>query len=119
METKAQMIVAFMKANLDSELTLEKIAKAVSLSRSRVCDLVKAETGMPPGLYIKKLRLQMACKLLETTPLEVKQIMLEVGITDPSHFARDFKNRYSLTPSEYRAQRVAEQTDEDNPDETK
>ena len=119
MKTNPKIIVEFLNTNLHHELTLEIIAAAVKLSRSRVCDLIKSETGMPPGVYIKTLRMERAYNLLRATSLEIKQVMLEVGIKDSSHFARDFKHRYGLTPSEHRAQRVAEQMAEASSDETK
>lgn len=32
----------------------------------------------------------------------VKQILQDVGVRDPSHFCRDFKSRFGLTPTQYR-----------------
>lgn len=118
MKAKAKIVVEFLNANLHDTLSLAAIANAVGLSRSRVGDLVKSATGMPPGLYIKTLRLEMAGKLLETTALEIKQVMLEVGVKDPSHFARDFKNRYGLTPSEYKTWRIVKEVTKGSSDET-
>ena len=40
--------------------------------------------------------------LLTTTFLSVKEIVRRVGLTDESHFVRDFKRFYGVTPSEYR-----------------
>jgi AraC-like DNA-binding protein len=46
--------------------------------------------------------MKQAATLLTTTFLCVKEIVRRVGITDESHFVRDFKRLYGLTPSEYR-----------------
>jgi AraC-like DNA-binding protein len=62
----------------------------------------KLETGMTPAQHLKSLRIQKAKELLEGTFLNVKQIMMEVGINDESHFVRDFNERYGLPPTEYR-----------------
>jgi len=35
--------------------------------------------------------------------LNIKQIMSRVGIKDKSHFSREFKRAYGLTPKQYRA----------------
>jgi AraC-like DNA-binding protein len=40
--------------------------------------------------------------LLTTTFLSVKEIASRVGLADESHFVRDFKRIYGMTPSEYR-----------------
>jgi AraC-like DNA-binding protein len=46
--------------------------------------------------------MQKAKYLLETTFLGVKQIMAHVGMHDRSHFDREFKRVYDLTPFQYR-----------------
>jgi AraC-like DNA-binding protein len=46
--------------------------------------------------------MQRAKQLVETTFLNVKQIMCELGINDESHFVRDFKRTYGMTITEYR-----------------
>ena len=81
---------------------LEEIARAVNLSTPRLRYLFKAETGTTPAQYQKLLRMQKAKELLEETFLNVKQIMLRVGVKDQSHFVRDFRALYRHTPAEYR-----------------
>jgi len=58
---------------------------------------------MSPARYQRWLRMQRARQLLETSLLTIKQIAGRIGIRDESHFWRDFKKIYGLTPSEYRA----------------
>jgi AraC-like DNA-binding protein len=48
--------------------------------------------------------MQKARELLETTFLNVKEVMLNVGAKDTSHFIRDFKKAFGLPPTQYRAQ---------------
>lgn len=88
--------------DLHRPLVLEEIARAVNLSQPRLRSLFKAETGVTPAQHLKSLRMQKAKELLEETFLNVKQIMLQVGIKDASHFARDFRELYGITPAEYR-----------------
>ena len=93
-----------MRANLHRELTLDELSQSVGLSRSHIFYLFKTETLPPPMQYLKALRMLTACELLRTTDLTIKQVMLEVGIRDESHFVRDFKREYGMTPKQYRAQ---------------
>lgn len=81
---------------------LEEFAQAVNLSQARLRYLFKAETGVTPAQYLKSLRMRKAKELLEETFLNVKQIMLQVGVKDQSHFVRDFRDLYGHTPTEYR-----------------
>jgi transcriptional regulator GlxA family with amidase domain len=91
-----------MRRNLRAKLTLDDMARAVNLTSFHFCHLFKAQTGSSPAKYLKVLRLERARELLETTQLNVKEIRTLVGINDESHFARDFRATYKLTPQQYR-----------------
>jgi transcriptional regulator GlxA family with amidase domain len=113
MKSNLETIISFMKANLHRELTLGELARSVELSRSRVCYLFKSAIGLSPMQYLKTLRIERARELLETTNLSIKQIMLEVGIRDESHFVRDFKSASGITPAQYRARLASGQVKEE------
>ena len=91
-----------MRRDLRAKLTLDDMARAVRLTSFHFCHLFKAQTGHSPAKYLKALRLERARELLETTQLNVKEIRTLVGINDESHFARDFRATYKLTPQQYR-----------------
>jgi AraC family transcriptional regulator len=102
MDGRVRQAVALMKENLHSELPLSEIAQSVNLSSWRLCHLFKEETGTSPTHYLKWLRMQRAKELLETTFLSVKEIRDKVGVRDESHFVRNFKGFYGLSPMQYR-----------------
>lgn len=77
----------------------ELAARAVNLSPSRFRHLVRNELGVSPTRYAKHARLDSARALLATTFLSVKEVMYATGFGDASHFARDYKARFSETPS--------------------
>lgn len=93
-----------MTADLRHEMLINELAKSLNLSESRLRHLFKKETGVSPIQYLKAQRIESARKLLETTFLSVKEVMLRVGAKDKSHFIRDFKKAFGLSPSQYRAQ---------------
>lgn len=72
--------------------------------------MFKAETGLPPRQYTKLVKLEAAKELLEHSYLRVKQIAYRVGFMDNSHFVRDFKNAYGVTPAQYRIQNLKPET---------
>ena len=84
--------------------TVEEMAQIVELSLPHFQKLFKAETGVTPIAYLRNLRLEKAREFLETKFYRLKQIGFEIGIPDASHFTRDFKKRYGVTPTEYRKQ---------------
>ena len=102
MDPRVVHIIEFLKENLCRGLSLNEMAKLLNLSPWHLIHLFKAETGTTPTKYLKSLRIERACQLLQFTPLTVKEIMAEVGIRDKSHFLRDFKKVCGSAPTEYR-----------------
>ena len=102
MAERVKNVIELMQGDPSRNLTLGKMAESANLSPPYFCYLFKTITGVPPAKYLKSLRLQQAAMLLSTTFLSVKEIVRQVGMGDESHFVRDFKRVYGMTPSEYR-----------------
>ena len=102
MDHRALRVITLMQDDLRRDLTLAHIAQMVNLSTSRLRHLFKNEVGTTPTQYLRALRLQEAKRLLETTPLRVKEVRSAVGFVDDSHFVRDFKRAHGQSPVEYR-----------------
>lgn len=92
-----------MEDNLHRPIPIEEIARLVRLSRSRLCYLFKAELGLAPTQYLKKLRMEKALELLRTSFLNINEVAAKVGYNDSTHFMREFKKAYGSTPSQHRA----------------
>jgi len=88
----------FLIKNFSSQDVLRKIALRLNLSNSRFRHLFKREMSVSPARYVKQLRLQHAKYLLENSALSVKEVMVAAGMSDLSHFVRDFKHMYGLSP---------------------
>lgn len=93
----------YMQQNIgNSQFTLESLADQFGITPQTLRSRFKQVTGTTLIETMKKLRLQRACLLLETTELGISQIMAEVGYIDASSFSRTFKKETGLTPGEYR-----------------
>lgn len=103
MDPRVQEVVHLIQKDLSRKVGLNEMAQAVNLSAEHLRQLFKSEIGMTPVQYQKKLRLLEAKRLLESTFLNVQEIMVRVGLGDDSHFVRDFKEAYGLAPAQYRA----------------
>ena len=102
MAERVKRVIELMQGDPSRNFTLGKMAESVNLSAPYFCYLFKSITGVPPAKYLKSLRMQQAALLLMTTFLSVKEIVCRVGLSDESHFVRDFKRLYGVTPTEYR-----------------
>jgi len=84
-------------------LTVASLAREFNLSPSRFAHLFRQEFSVSPMRYLHAQRMTRARLLLEETYLSVKEVMVRVGCSDPSHFARDFRRFHGLPPKQWRA----------------
>ncbi len=96
-------VIALMERNAAAPLAVAELARAVNLSPSRLTRLFQLETGCSPARFDKDRRLDRARDLLLASFLTVKEVMAAVGWNDPSHFGREFKRRFGLSPRALRA----------------
>ena len=113
MDQRVQKILTLMRKDPKRELTLNEMATSVNLSPSRLYQVFKSETGVPPTRYLKLLKMQTAQELLETTFLNIKVIVALIGVSDESHFLRDFKREYGVTPTQYRSRYLSDPVRDD------
>src|SRR5436190_12189532 len=98
-DPRVQLAARLLRKNaMSPAVRITEIAGTVRISNSHLRHLFKKELGMAPTHYVKVLRLQKANELLRNTFLSVKEIMATVGISDISHFVRDYKEHYGKTP---------------------
>ena len=64
--------------------------------------LFRQQVGCSPSEHLKQVRMDRARYLLTSTRLAIKEVVLEIGLQDVSHFAKDFKRLHGQTPSGYR-----------------
>jgi transcriptional regulator GlxA family with amidase domain len=102
MAERVKRVIELMQGDPSRNFSLGKMAQSVNLSAAYFCYLFKSITGVSPAKYLKSLRMAQSTVLLTTTFLSVKEIASRVGLADESHFVRDFKRIYGMTPSEYR-----------------
>ena len=102
MDRRIELIISKIETETASSWDTRTLAQMVDLSPSRFRHLFKQETGSSPLQYVKDFRVRKAEKMLRTTFLSVKQILKRVGIRSNSHFVRDFRKMYGMTPTAYR-----------------
>jgi len=102
MDRRVKKVILLMEQGFDQPLSVADLAQAVNLSPGRLCHLFKSETNVALLHYLRALRMEHAKILLQTTFLSVKQVMIEVGVRDESHFVRDFESTYGISPAKFR-----------------
>jgi AraC-like DNA-binding protein len=91
-----------MEENFAYNLMLENYAQLCHMSLSTFKKCFKQYYNTTPALWLKNKKLDLAVQQVLTTDLHINQISLECGFEDTSHFIRVFKEKYRLTPFQYR-----------------
>lgn len=84
-------------------LTVKEIAQAVDAHPVYLVRAFRKQYGMTVGEYLRKLRIEFACRQLSDTRAPLSQIATIAGFYDQSHFTRTFKKLTGLTPNQYRS----------------
>lgn len=84
--------------HLAGNLTLAELGRIAQYSPFHLARLFRAATGQSLHQYIIARRLARAKHLVESTDLPLKDIALEVGFSDQSHFSNHYRRAFGHTP---------------------
>lgn len=79
-----------------------ELAKLAGASRASFARLFRAATGHSPMRYLTERRLELAARLLVTTPARLSHIAERTGYKSEFALSRAFKRRHGLAPAHYR-----------------
>ncbi|MBN1576166.1 MAG: helix-turn-helix transcriptional regulator [Chitinispirillaceae bacterium] len=100
-------VVAFLAdAFHESDLTIDKVAKATGVSIYKIPILIKNQTNRSFKEYLNSIRLMEAQRLLSETDRQIIEISFAVGYNNVSHFNRIFKKKNGKTPRQFREQSI-------------
>jgi transcriptional regulator GlxA family with amidase domain len=102
MDARVSIVVSLLEMHFARDVRLNDLCSVVNLSPCHLTHLFKATLGISPTKYLKSIRMQRAQDLLDHSFLSIKEIGMRVGMSDTSHFVRDFKKAYGLSPAQYR-----------------
>lgn len=98
----------YVRSHLTEQLDGESVASALGVSRKTLCTRFKNETGETFAAYVRRLRVERARRLLDTTDYEIAQIAYRTGFSSQSHLQTAFKSATGLTPREWRMREIRE-----------
>jgi len=95
---KLMRAVEYVQDQLETDLTVSRIAQAVCLSPYHFTRLFKESTGQSPHQYVVETRVRKAKELLTTGKFTISEVAHYVGFADQSHLTRHFKRLFGLPP---------------------
>ena len=94
--------IQFIHKNVNTHINVTDVAKHAGYSRIHLTRLFKKELGIDPGSFIRQARLEEAKKMLHYTDKSISEISSFLCYANQSHFHRNFKKQFALTPMQYR-----------------
>ncbi len=101
-QAQLQIMMQYIHDNYPRQISLEDIARTVMLSKSSVLNIFNNNIHTTPISYLIDYRLKCAAKLLTATESSIFSIAQDTGFDNIGYFCRKFKERFHLTPSEFR-----------------
>lgn len=95
-------VISFMLKNINQDITLQKFADNVCLSKYHFTRKFKERTGYSPIEYFNRLKIQRACDLLDTSSFGIKEISDMLGFNTPYYFSEVFRRIIGCSPKKYR-----------------
>lgn len=87
--------------------TLETMASACGLGRTRFSALLRETSGDTPMMLLNRLRVRRAERMLTSGDAKVIEVAMACGFNTPQYFCRVFREYAGMTPSAYRKSKPA------------
>lgn len=101
---RIQDALAYAKANLRQELTVERLADVVHWSPRHFSRAFRQETGLSPAKAVEKLRLETARALIDEGHTSVARVAQHTGFMDEERMRRAFLRAYGQSPQALKRQ---------------
>lgn len=93
--------LGYVSKNIYQKLTVPLLARACSVSPSRLTALFGERLSISPGEYIRRAKLEESKLLIRAGERNFSQIAAMLNYSSAQQFSRQFKAKFGLSPSEY------------------
>lgn len=94
--------IEYIESHLSLQLNLNEIAASTFTAPSTLTRNFKRETGMTIGQYIDESIMFQAGQMLRSSKASILEISEKFGFCDQFYFARRFKEKFEMSPRDYR-----------------
>ncbi len=97
-----QKAIALIDASLDQIFDLQRFSAEAGLGRRHFTRQFIRVTGMSPGEWFSRRKMQRACSMITMPNIQIKEIAHRLGYEDALYFNRVFKRVIGIPPGKYR-----------------
>lgn len=95
-------VIDFVEQNYAQRFTVDDLARQAGMTVRTLERLFSRRFSMTPFGYVKRLRLNAACRMLAQSALPIAQVAVECGFCDQSYMTKEFGRVLRTTPQVYR-----------------
>jgi len=99
-------MTGFIHKNYAEKISLDDIAAAGAVCRSRCCGFFGKYIRQSPNAYLTWYRVGKSCEMLRESNMSITEIAMACGFQSPSYFTHIFGKETGFTPKEYRKQQL-------------
>jgi transcriptional regulator GlxA family with amidase domain len=107
-DARLTRVTDYIRATLHEPPDYAQLARLATLSYCQLFRLFKSALGVSPQQYIEQQRVERAKRLLTLNRLSIKEVAGQTGFMNQLYFSRRFQKATGLSPSQYRATRLAD-----------
>ncbi|MFK7763369.1 MAG: helix-turn-helix domain-containing protein [Roseobacter sp.] len=104
---KLQTLMQEYQVFLDPDMSVQRLAKRLSLPARAVSGAINRTQGLNMSQYVNSFRLSYAAQILIVSDISISKISEQCGFVARSNFYREFQRVYGMSPREYRVSNVA------------
>jgi AraC-like DNA-binding protein len=86
-----------------NEMSMDDFSEEVGLSKSQLTRKLNGIAGLSPNDFVKECRLRRSFQMLGDQKLNIAEITMAIGFSNPSYFTQCFKKRFGKSPSDFLA----------------
>ncbi len=84
-----------------NDLTMPDFAHELGMSKSQLARKLNALSGLSPNDFLKEYKLRKAIALMEDQNMNIAEVTMAIGFSNPSYFTKCFRKRFGKAPSDY------------------
>jgi ligand-binding sensor domain-containing protein/AraC-like DNA-binding protein/DNA-binding NarL/FixJ family response regulator len=84
------------------QISLEEMASVMGMGRVAFFHKIRNITTKTPAEVVREIRLKHACVLLTKTNINMSELAINIGFSTAENFINIFKEKFGMTPLEYR-----------------
>lgn len=92
---------SYIQTHIYGICTVSAMAEEIGYNPQYLASIFKKELGVTPSGYIRQVKMEEAKELLASRTVSVGEISASLGYCNASHFIREFKRYYGVTPKNY------------------